>query len=108
MALTTSELDTIMGEVLAYLQIDWEDETLTKKLRSGVQRGVSLLEDYAGTKLDFLSPGTPQGLLLDYMRYVHYAATEQFERNYQRDLLRLRDLYGVGLSGLGDTDNETN
>lgn len=101
MALTDDELTEIMPEVLAYLQIDWEDETLTKKLQGSVKRGAALIEDYAGIELDFLTPGTPQGLLLDYARYSQYAATEQFEHNYQRDLIRLRNLYGVGMNGMG-------
>ncbi len=85
----------LINDALDYLQITWEDKTLRRKLEGGLERGKVLLNDYAGKTLDFENPGTPQGLLFDYLRYVRADATEMFEVNYQRDLLRLRNLYGV-------------
>ena len=85
----------LIDDALAYLQITWEDKTLRRKLEGGLERGKALLEEYAGTQLDFERAGTPQALLFDYMRYVRSDATEMFEVNYQRDLMRLRNLHGV-------------
>nr|DAF91100.1 MAG TPA: head to tail adaptor [Siphoviridae sp. ctKNZ79] len=85
----------LMEDALAYLQITWKDKTLQRKLEGGIERGKVLLEEYAGTTLNFDVPGTPQALLFDYLRYVRSDATEMFEINYQRDLMRLRNLYGV-------------
>lgn len=85
----------LMEDALAYLQITWEDKTLQRKLEGGIERGKVLLEEYAGATLNFDVPGTPQALLFDYLRYVRSDATEMFEINYQRDLMRLRNLYGV-------------
>lgn len=84
----------LIDDALAYLQITWEDATLTSKLEGAMERGMALLEEYAGTELDFETAGTPQALLFDYLRYVRSDATEMFEQNYQRDLIRLRNLYG--------------
>ena len=70
----------LMEDALAYLQITWQDKTLQRKLEGGIKRGKVLLEEYGGTTLNFDVPGTPQALLFDY---------------YQRDLMRLRNLYGV-------------
>lgn len=85
----------LIDDALDYLQITWEDKTLKRKLEGGLERGKVLLQEYAGTPLDFDAPGTPQALLFDYLRYVRSDATEMFEINYQRDLMRLRNLYGV-------------
>lgn len=85
----------LIDDALDYLQITWEDKTLRRKLEGGLERGKVLLEEYAGETLNFDAPGTPQALLFDYLRYVRSDATEMFEINYQRDLMRLRNLYGV-------------
>ncbi len=85
----------LIDDALDYLQITWEDKTLQRKLEGGLARGKTLLTEYAGAPLDFERPGTPQALLFDYLRYVRSDATEMFEINYQRDLMRLRNLYGV-------------
>lgn len=85
----------LIDDALDYLQITWEDKTLRRKLEGGLKRGKVLLEEYAGGTLNFDVPGTPQALLFDYLRYVRSDATEMFEINYQRDLMRLRNLYGV-------------
>jgi len=84
----------LIDDALDYLQITWEDETLKRKLEGGLQRGEQILQEYAGGELDFDSPGTPQSLLFDYLRYVRSDATEMFEKNYLHDLLRLRNLSG--------------
>lgn len=85
----------LIDDALDYLQITWDDQTLRRKLEGGLERGKVLLEEYAGETLNFDVPGTPQALLFDYLRYVRSDATEMFEINYQRDLMRLRNLYGV-------------
>lgn len=85
----------LIDDALDYLQITWEDKTLRRKLEGSLERGKVLLEEYAGETLNFDAPGTPQALLFDYLRYVRSDATEMFEINYQRDLMRLRNLYGV-------------
>lgn len=84
----------LIDDALDYLQITWEDDTLTSKLSGALERGKALLEEYAGAELDFETAGTPQALLFDYLRYVRSDATEMFEINFQRDLIRLRSLYG--------------
>lgn len=86
----------LIDDALDYLQITWEDKTLKRKLGGRIwSAGKVLLQEYAGMPLNFDTPGTPQALLFDYLRYVRSDATEMFEINYQRDLMRLRNLYGV-------------
>lgn len=47
----------LMEDALAYLQITWQDKTLQRKLEGGIERGKVLLEEYAGTTLNFDVPG---------------------------------------------------
>lgn len=82
----------LLDDALDYLQITWDDKVLERKIALGIERGKLLLEEYAGQKLDFDTPGTPQALLFDYLRYVRCEATEMFEENYRHDLMRLRAL----------------
>lgn len=82
----------LIDDALDYLQITWEDPPLKRKLTGAINRGKALINEYAGTTMDFETPGTAQGLLFDYLRYVRSDATEMFEINYQRDLIRLRNL----------------
>ena len=81
----------LIDDALDYLQITWEDETLKRKLTAAMDRGIALIDDYAGCEQDYTVPGAPQGLLFDYLRYVRSDATEMFEENYLRDLLSLRE-----------------
>lgn len=92
----------LFDDALDYLQITWEDPQLQRKLELGLQRGESLLNEYAGCELDFETPDTPQALLFDYLRYVRSDATEVFEHNFGQDLIRLRALYGT--AGTVDDD----
>ena len=80
----------LINDALDYLQITWQDDALQRKLEGAMARGEALIDEYAGTPQDYNIPGTAQGLLFDYLRYVRSDATEMFEQNYQRDLLRLR------------------
>ena len=80
----------LFDDALDYLQITWDDPTLKRKLDLAMERGKALINDYAGQEMDYETPGTAQGLLFDYLRYVRSDATEMFEQNYLRDLIRLR------------------
>lgn len=82
----------LLDDALDYLQITWDDKPLERKLALSLERGKRLIAEYAGRELDFDTPGTPQSLLFDYLRYVRCDATEMFEPNYQHDLIRLRNL----------------
>lgn len=78
----------------AYLRITWDDEDA--HLQGIIDRGQAYLNDLTGTTLDFESAGLAQSLLLDYCRYVYNNASEYFEENFAKELLRLQLTAGVG------------
>ncbi len=87
----------MLDAVKDYLKITWDDEDAA--LLSIIERGKAYLNDLAGAELDFDVAGPPRSLLLDYCRYVYNNASEYFEENFARELLRLQ--LQAGVSGLG-------
>lgn len=83
----------MLQEVKDYLKITWNDEDAT--LSGLITRGQAYLNGLIGTTLDFTTDGDPKTLLLDYCRYAHNNATEYFEENYQKEILRLQLKVGV-------------
>jgi hypothetical protein len=63
------------------LDTDLEDIILRAKAR---------LNDLVGIIIDFDTVGLAQDLLLDYCRYDYNNATEYFEDNFQKEILRLQ------------------
>ncbi len=78
-----------------YLNISYEDPVTDQMLEEALERGKSVLDDYAGTKLDYDSQGLPRQLLFDYCRYVRSHAAEMFEQNFRHDLAALREMAEV-------------
>lgn len=91
----------MLQAVKDYLKITWDDEDAL--LQAMIERGKAYLNDLTGTELDFDLPGPAQSLLLDYCRYVHNNASEYFESNFARDLLRLQLQVGVSELGVEET-----
>lgn len=77
----------LLESVKEYLKIDWDDED--KRLLAIIARGKANLEGLTGTTLDFETEGQPKALLLDYCRYNYNNASEYFEENYGKEILRL-------------------
>lgn len=83
----------MLEEVKAYLKITWNDEDT--ELESVINRSKSYLEALSGTVLDFETNLEARGLLLDRCRYVYNNASEYFEENFQKEILRLQLIEGV-------------
>ena len=91
----------MLDAVKDYLKITWDDEDAA--LLSIIERGKAYLNDLTGAELDFDVAGPPRSLLLDYCRYVYNNASEYFESNFARDLLRLQLQVGVSELGVEET-----
>ena len=76
-----------------YLKITWNDEDA--HLTNLIDRGQAYLNDLTGAELDFEADGPPKTLLLDYCRYVYNNASEYFEENFAKELLRLQLQEGI-------------
>mgnify|MGYP001055497213 CR=1 FL=1 len=84
------------------LKITWSDED--NNLLSLVDRGKAVLNDLTGTELDFETESPARALLLDYVRYAYNNATEYFEENFGKEILRLQIQEGVSSLSGGDID----
>jgi hypothetical protein len=73
-----------------YLDISWEDPEGDVKLAGIIARGCNYLNGAAGAELDYEAEELPRGLLFDFCRYVRSNALEDFEVNFERELLRLQ------------------
>lgn len=83
----------MLEQVKGYLKITWDDEDPT--LNGFIDRGKSKLNDLTGVALDFEANGQAKSLLLDYCRYAYNNASEYFEENFQREILRLQLKVGI-------------
>lgn len=83
----------LLPAVKDYLKITWDDEDA--HLQGIISRGQAYLNDLTGTTLDFETDGQPKALLLDYCRYVYNNASEYFEENYSKEILRLQLQVGI-------------
>lgn len=59
-------------------------------LTAVINRGTAYLNDLAGVTLDFTVDGLPKSLLLDFCRYAYNNATEYFEENFAKEILRMQ------------------
>ena len=83
----------MLQEVKDYLKITWDDEDAN--LQGIIDRGQAKLNDLVGTELNYEISGQAQSLLLDYCRYTYNNASEYFEENYQKEILRLQLKVGI-------------
>lgn len=82
--------DGILSAVRNYLDILWEDEAGDIKITGIIARGIAYLDRTAGAPLNYEEEGQARALLLDYVRYVRSNAFDEFQKNYQSELLSLQ------------------
>ena len=86
--------DELLEDVKNYLNKDWElDDTAKRSLTGMIKRGMSYLNNVAGTALNYENEDIEKSLLLDYCRYADSKALEMFATNFQPDLLELNLKY---------------
>ncbi len=83
----------MLRAVKNYLKIAWNDED--SHIQGIIDRGQAYLNDLTGAELDYETDGQPKALLLDYCRYVYNNASEYFEENFAKELLRLQLHEGI-------------
>jgi len=83
----------VLQAVKDYLKVTWNDED--SHIQGIIDRGQAYLNDLTGAELDFEADGPPKTLLLDYCRYVYNNASEYFEENFAKELLRLQLQEGI-------------
>lgn len=89
----------LLEGVKDYLDITWTmDEAGERKLSDIIESGINDLNRIIGGKdceLDFTKNDLPLMLLKDYCRYARSNALDEFEENYQSEIIRLQYQYEV-------------
>jgi len=85
----------VIAKVKDYLKITWNDEDAA--VNDLIVRGEKKLEELVGAELNFETEGQARSLLFDYVRYAYNNASEYFEENFQREILRLQLKVGCSL-----------
>jgi len=86
---------TEVEEIKEYLKVTWDDEN--DLIQGMINRSKDWINDLMGVDLDYELDSQAKSLLFDRVRYVYNNASEYFEENYQRELLRLQLKTGVNL-----------
>lgn len=82
--------DILLIAVKNYLDITWHDIATDNKLSGIIARGIKHIDKIAGAAQDYTVEDKPRELLLDYCRYVRSNALNEFDSNYQHELLSLQ------------------
>jgi len=96
----------MLNEVKGYLKVTWDDED--EDIARLIAQGEAVLEELAGAELDFQSEGLPRSLLFDYVRYAYNNASEYFEENFAKQILRLQIMTSVAQLPEDDPDETQN
>lgn len=78
----------MLNRIKDYLKITWSDEDVF--IQELIERGQAKLNEMAGVSLDFEIEGQARSLLFDYVRYAYNNASEYFEENFSKEILRLQ------------------
>ncbi len=102
----------IINDVVNMLDFDREyietDEGTKSKIEIIIANGKQHLRDYNPllTEEDFEKPTRARSLLLDYCRYAYSNAVEMFDKNFENEILKLRQEYEVSEYQRGTVYNE--
>lgn len=86
-----------LNSIKGYLRITWNDDDVT--VSDLIARGKAKINELTGADQDFDTEGLARSLLFDYCRYAYNNASEYWEENYQREILRLQLIEGVKEAG---------
>ena len=100
--MTEQEEKDLQSEVKSFLRITWdeEDEDIAKM----IDRAISYFKSITNVDVDFVNDGQNRQLLLDRCRYMRNQVVEEFEENFQSEIINLQfRLYQI----VEDTTDDT-
>jgi hypothetical protein len=86
-----------LNSIKGYLRITWNDDD--GAVSDLIARGKAKINELTGADQDFDTEGLARSLLYDYCRYAYNNASEYWEENFQREILRLQLIEGVKEAG---------
>lgn len=81
----------LLDAVKLRMDVTWTDERTDQKYADLIRDGMAYLDVKLGSSGDYLSPGFPRSLLMEYVRYARDAALDVFENNYRALILAMRN-----------------
>jgi hypothetical protein len=91
---------SVLEVIKSYLKVAWQDED--SLITDLIARGKTRLNELAGADLDYETEGLARSLLFDFVRYAYSNASEYWEENFQREILRLQITTGVAQEAVVD------
>lgn len=85
----------MFNELKNYLDITWNDPATDEKLQGILNRATSVLNNYAGSEIDFSANENEKQLLFDCCRYIYNNVFEEFKINFSAELITLRAKYKI-------------
>lgn len=85
----------MLNELKNYLDITWNDPATDEKLQGILNRATSVLNNYAGSEIDFSTNENEKQLLFDCCRYIYNNVFEEFKINFSAELITLRAKYKI-------------
>lgn len=88
--MSKDEKEKLLLDIKNYIDITWVDEDTDKKIVECMESGIARVNSLAGAEKDYLNPGLARDLLLTYCLYAFNKITNEFEKNYLADILKLQ------------------
>ena len=88
------QMSELLDEIKSDLQITWTDDNTDQNLINYIKDGIEVLENDAGTSIDFKEDKMARGLLRTYVRYAWNKSEEFFIENNIERILKLEVKYG--------------
>ena len=77
------------------LMITWDDDETTIRINRIIRNAVSSLDNKLGVKINYAECSQEQELLIAYCVYLYNNTGNEFDINYQNDIMQLRAKYEV-------------
>lgn len=93
-----NNIDALVIEVKEKIKITWSDPDTDKRVKSIVLAALKICDFKIGAhedEIDYEEEGQEKLLFLNFCMYEWYDRAEEFDSNYQNELLQLRMKYQV-------------
>lgn len=84
-----------IAEVKRSLNITWDDPDTDAKVSDMMVSAEAMINDYAGTRIDYSRDAIAMQLLKDCIRYIWNDCIDEFENRYRSQLIAMRNTYKV-------------
>lgn len=88
--MSNDEKAKLLDDIKNHIDITWSDEQTEKKLTEYMEGGIKKIDSLTGVEKNYLITGIARDLLFTYCLYAFNKVTNEFEKNYLSDILKLQ------------------